>query len=145
MKGVIYLLKIKILLIHSINKPYLQPRLLPEILTISNLRHAASRTSTCAEPELRLCWRGYAVVKTTTPWRLITAFSVSLNVTQFVNCENELTRCLVCVIANIFFLYTEDWDIFKFYIWTVKLTLTSAISFPYQRKNNNSVGVTSRI
>ena len=103
MKSAIYLLKVKILLIHLINKPYLQPRLLSEILTISNLRHAASRTSTCAEPELRLCWWRCAIVKTTTPWRLITAFSVSLNVTQFVNCENELTRCLVCLIANIFF------------------------------------------
>ena len=30
---------------------------LSEILTISNLRHAASRIWTCAEPEFRLCWK----------------------------------------------------------------------------------------
>ena len=36
-------------------KPYFQPGLLSEILTIANLRHAASRISTCAEPEFRLC------------------------------------------------------------------------------------------
>ena len=37
-------------------KPYFQPGPLSEILTIANLRHAASRTWTCAEPEFRLCW-----------------------------------------------------------------------------------------
>ena len=37
-------------------KPYFQPGPLSEILTISNLRHAASRIWTCAEPELRLWW-----------------------------------------------------------------------------------------
>ena len=37
--------------------PYFQPVPLPDILTITNLRHAASRVWTCAESEFRLCWR----------------------------------------------------------------------------------------
>ena len=37
-------------------QPYFQLGLLSEILTIANLRHAASRIWTCAEPELRLSW-----------------------------------------------------------------------------------------
>ena len=37
-------------------KPYFQPGPLSEILTIANLRHAASRIWTSAEPEFRLCW-----------------------------------------------------------------------------------------
>ena len=37
-------------------KHYLQPGPLSGILTILNFRHAASRISTCAEPEFRLCW-----------------------------------------------------------------------------------------
>ena len=36
--------------------PYSQPEPLSEILTIANLRHAASRVWTCAEPQFRLCW-----------------------------------------------------------------------------------------
>ena len=36
--------------------PYFQPGPLSEILTIANLRHAASRVWTCAEPEFRLSW-----------------------------------------------------------------------------------------
>ena len=36
--------------------PYFQPGPLSEILTISNLRHTASRIWTCAESEFRLCW-----------------------------------------------------------------------------------------
>ena len=36
--------------------PYFQPGPLSKILTIANLRHAASRIWTCAEPEFRLCW-----------------------------------------------------------------------------------------
>ena len=36
--------------------PYFQPGPLSEILTIVNLRHAASRVWTCAEPEFRLSW-----------------------------------------------------------------------------------------
>ena len=43
-----------------------QPEPLSEILTIANLRHAANKTWTCAEPEFRLC---RAVVITTTPRR----------------------------------------------------------------------------
>ena len=35
---------------------YFQPKPLPEILTIANLRHAASRIRTCAEPEFSICW-----------------------------------------------------------------------------------------
>ena len=35
---------------------YFQPGPLSEILTIANLRHAASRVWTCAEPEFRLSW-----------------------------------------------------------------------------------------
>ena len=35
-------------------KAYFQPGPLSEILTIANLRHAASRFWTCAEPEFRL-------------------------------------------------------------------------------------------
>ena len=37
-------------------KPYLQPEPLSEILTIANLRHAASRIWTSAEPKFRLSW-----------------------------------------------------------------------------------------
>ena len=37
-------------------KPYFQPGPLSEILTISNLRHAASRIWTCAQREFRLSW-----------------------------------------------------------------------------------------
>ena len=37
-------------------KPYFQPGPLLEILTIANLRHAASRVWACAEPEFRLGW-----------------------------------------------------------------------------------------
>ena len=37
-------------------KPYCQPGLPSEILTIANLQHAASRIWTCAEPEFRLHW-----------------------------------------------------------------------------------------
>ena len=37
-------------------KPYLQPGPLSEILTIANLRHAASRVWTSAEPKFRLSW-----------------------------------------------------------------------------------------
>ena len=33
------------------------PGSLSEILTIANLRHAASRVWTCAESEFRLCWK----------------------------------------------------------------------------------------
>ena len=33
-----------------------QQRTLSEILTIANIRHAAIRIWTCAEPEFRLCW-----------------------------------------------------------------------------------------
>ena len=36
--------------------PYFHPGPLSEILTITNLRHAASRIWTCAESEFRLCW-----------------------------------------------------------------------------------------
>ena len=36
--------------------PYFQPGPLSEILTIANLRQAASRVWTCAEPEFRLSW-----------------------------------------------------------------------------------------
>ena len=36
--------------------PYLQPEPLSDILTIANLRHAASRVSNYAESEFRLCW-----------------------------------------------------------------------------------------
>ena len=36
--------------------PYFQPGPLSEILTIANLRHAASRVWTCAESEFRLYW-----------------------------------------------------------------------------------------
>ena len=35
---------------------YFQPGPLSEILTIANLRHAASRISTCSESKFRLCW-----------------------------------------------------------------------------------------
>ena len=35
---------------------YFQPGALSEILTIANLRHAASRVWACAKPEFRLCW-----------------------------------------------------------------------------------------
>ena len=34
---------------------YFQREPLSEILTVANLRHAASRISTCAEPEFRIC------------------------------------------------------------------------------------------
>ena len=60
--------------------PYFQPGSLSEILTITNLRHAASRVWICAEPEFRLEvenevlsseW-SCAVVITTTPRRHIT-------------------------------------------------------------------------
>ena len=37
-------------------EPYFQPGSLSEILTIANLRHAASRIWICAEPEFRLSW-----------------------------------------------------------------------------------------
>ena len=37
-------------------KPYFLPGSLSEILTITNLWHAASRIWTCAEPEFRLIW-----------------------------------------------------------------------------------------
>ena len=37
-------------------EPNFQPGLLSEILTITNLRHAASRIWTCAEPVFRLRW-----------------------------------------------------------------------------------------
>ena len=37
-------------------EPYFQPGPLSEILTIANLRHAASRIWTCAEPVFRLWW-----------------------------------------------------------------------------------------
>ena len=36
--------------------PYFQPEPLSEILTITNLQHAASRIWTCAEPKFRLSW-----------------------------------------------------------------------------------------
>ena len=36
-------------------KPFLQARPLSKILTIINLRHAANRIGTSAEPEFRLC------------------------------------------------------------------------------------------
>ena len=36
--------------------PYFQPGPLSDILSISNLRHAASRIWTCAEATFRLCW-----------------------------------------------------------------------------------------
>ena len=36
--------------------PYFQPGPLSEILTIANLRQAASRVWSCAESEFRLCW-----------------------------------------------------------------------------------------
>ena len=36
--------------------PYFQPEPLPEILTIANLGHAASRLWICAEPEFKLSW-----------------------------------------------------------------------------------------
>ena len=35
---------------------YFQPGPLSEILTIANLRHAASRIWICADPEFRVCW-----------------------------------------------------------------------------------------
>ena len=35
---------------------YFQPGPLPEILTIANVRHAASRIWTCAEPDFRFFW-----------------------------------------------------------------------------------------
>ena len=38
-------------------KPYFQSGPLSEIFTIANFRHFASRISTSAEPEFRLCWR----------------------------------------------------------------------------------------
>ena len=37
-------------------KPYFLPGPLSEILTIANLRHAASRIWACAKPGFRLCW-----------------------------------------------------------------------------------------
>ena len=37
-------------------KPYFQPGPSSEMLTIANLRHAASRVWVCAEPEFRLSW-----------------------------------------------------------------------------------------
>ena len=37
-------------------EPYFMPGPLSKILTIANLRHAASRVWTCAEPEFRLRW-----------------------------------------------------------------------------------------
>ena len=88
-------------------KPYLQLRLLSEILIIANLRHTASRTSTCAGSEFRLCSRGCAVVITTALWRHISDFDISLNVTQLLNCENELNALfMVCVIGNgVFSIY----------------------------------------
>ena len=36
--------------------PYFQLVPLPEVLTIANLRHAASKIWTCAESDFRLCW-----------------------------------------------------------------------------------------
>ena len=48
------------------DKLYFQPGLLSEIITIKNLRHAASRIWTCIEPEFRLRWMKFAVVFTTT-------------------------------------------------------------------------------
>ena len=36
--------------------PYFQPGPLPGILTLVNLRHAASRVWACTEPEFRLSW-----------------------------------------------------------------------------------------
>ena len=38
-------------------KPYIQLGPLSEILTITNLRHNAIRTWTCAETEFRFCWK----------------------------------------------------------------------------------------
>ena len=46
-------------------RPYFQPGPLSEILTISNLRHAASRTWTWAEPEFRFCWMKFCSGDTT--------------------------------------------------------------------------------
>ena len=59
-------------------KPYFQPGPLSEILTIANLRHAASRIWTCAEPEFRLCWMKLCSSDnhyTTAPHRILFSFS----------------------------------------------------------------------
>ena len=69
-------IKLLIMLINSFSgngwpmkrvKPYFQPRLLSEVLTIANF-HIASRIWTCAEPEFRLCWMKLCIVVTIKPW-----------------------------------------------------------------------------
>ena len=49
-------------------EPYFQPEPLSEIVTISNLRHTASRFWTCKEPDLGFVELSCAVVMTTPPW-----------------------------------------------------------------------------
>ena len=68
--------------------PYFQPEPFAETLTITNLRHAASRIWNCAEPEFVQCWRKLCSSDhhyTTAPKRL---FSIG----RF--CSNIIT-CLV--------------------------------------------------
>ena len=69
---------------------YFQPGALSEILTIANLRHAASRVWTCAEPEFRLSWmklwgsdNHYTTVPKTKVFEIILKMLKTLTETSF--------------------------------------------------------------